>query len=135
MVGYRGPQHRRVAWQFQRIAGDHGETLIWRQYVSAETGGSARLAGGGTTRYYQERTITGLLAAPQFGESRFREQQLPAGQVVQGEAVLSLPYPIGKQDELIWRGVTYRVEGDNVSVNYGSETWYRTILKRGIATG
>ena len=79
--------------------------------------------------------ITGLLAAPQMGESRFKEQSLPAGQVVVGDAVLSLPYDVGVQDEIIWRGITYRIEGDRTPVSYAGTTWYRTILKRGDATG
>lgn len=136
MVKYRGAHNARVMGYQNRIAAEHGELITWRQYVSANDGSiSAYLAGGGTTRYYREQAITGLIAAPQMGESRFRQQQLPAGQVVAGDAVLSCPYPIGVQDEIIWRGTIYRAEGDNVPITFGGHAWYRAILRRADATG
>lgn len=134
-MSYRGPQTGRIATQHSEILGYAGESCIWRQYVSATTSTSGYYAGAGTTRHYREQTITGLFAAPQMGESRFRETQLPGGQVIAGDMVASTTMPLGSQDELVWRGVTYRLEGDNVPIHLGGRMWYRTVLRRGDATG
>lgn len=134
-MSYRGPNTRRLAAQQREVAGYAGETGVWRQYVSAASGLSGLWAGAGITRYYQERAITGLWAAPQIGESRFRETQLPGGQVMAGDVVLSTPDELGPQDEVVWRGVTYRVEGDATPIHMGGRVWYRTVLRRGDATG
>lgn len=136
MPGYRGPNTGRIQAQFDEIAQYAGEAAVWRQYVSGGVStGSAYLAGAGTTAYYREQTITALWAAPQMGDARFRETQLPGGQVMAGDAVVSTPLPMGSQDELDWRGVTYRVEGDSLPIHIGGRNWYRTVLRRGDATG
>lgn len=136
MASYRGPDWRRILAQFAQLAAWHGATVTWRQYVSGSTGtGSGYYAGGGTTRYYHEQTITGLWGAPRMRENRFHEVQTPAGQVMAGDAVISTRMPLGSQDELIWRGVIYRVEGDSTPLYLGGSLWYRTLLRRGDATG
>ena len=136
MVSYRGPNARRVASQFTRVAGEHGQGVVWRHYVSASTGtASGYYAGAGTTRCYAERGITGLMAAPQMGESRFREYATFGGQVLAGDMVLSCPHPLGQQDEIVWQGTTYRVESDSTPIRYANVLWYRTLLRRGDATG
>jgi hypothetical protein len=125
-----------VGAQFDRIAGEHGQAVTWRQYVSASTGtSSAYYGGGGTTRYYREQTITGLIAAPRMGESRFREYSIFGGQVLAGDIVVSLPHEMDRQDELIWRGTTYRVESDSTPITQGGTTWYRALMRRGDVTG
>jgi hypothetical protein len=135
-MAYRGPNAARMGAQFAAILANNGETGIWRQWVSAgPSTGSAVWAGMGESAYYQERWITACWAAPQMGESRFRETQLPAGQVVAGDAVVSLSERLGLRDELIWRGVTYRVEGDSTPIHLAGYVWYRTVLRRGDVTG
>lgn len=135
-MSYRGPAARRVGAQQQQIQGHAGEACTIRVYVSAVTAsGSAVWAGGGTERYYRETTITGLFASPSLGEARFRETQLPAGQVVAGDVIVSTPTALGLQDEVVWRGVSYRIEGDSVPVTLQHRVWYRTVLRRGDVTG
>lgn len=136
MVKYRGPQPQRIARQFNAIAQMHGQAVTLRQYVSGATGtGSAIYAGHGTTRYYVERPITALFYAPSLGKVQDRQQQLPAGQVLEGRMVVSLSHPVNNQDEIIWRGTAYRVESDNTPTTFNNATWYRAILSRGDKTG
>lgn len=133
---YRGPNAQRINAQFSGIQGYAGEAVCWRQYVSGASGNvTAYLAGGGITHYYREQWITGLLAAPQMGEARFRETMLPGGQVIAGDMVLSTQMPLRSNDEVIWRGVTYRIEGDTTPIHIGGQLWYRTVVRRGDATG
>jgi hypothetical protein len=135
-VSYRGPNPKRINNQFATIKLHNAETGTWRQYISASTGtASAYWGGGGTTRYYREQVVSGLWAAPQIGESRFRETQWAGGQILAGDALISLSHKIGTQDEVIWRGVTYRVEGDRTPIHIGDRTWWRTVLSRGDKTG
>jgi hypothetical protein len=136
MTPYRGPDPFRIGPQFDAIRQRAGETGIWRQYVSAATGStSAYLAGGGTTRYYRQQVITALWAGPTIGAATVVEAQLPGGQLMAGAALISTQLPLGSQDEVIWRGVTYRVEGDAIPVHIGGRLWYTTPVKRGDVTG
>jgi len=133
---YRGPQPARIGAQFDQVMRNHGETGTWRQFVSASVAtGSAVWAGQGVTAYYRTQSITALWAAPQMGDARFRETQLPGGQVMAGDAVVSTFQPFGTQDQILWRGVTYRIEGDSTPIHIGGRVWYRTVLRRGDATG
>jgi len=132
-MSYRGPNKARIQRQ---VVGDlmrhAGEPVVWREYISAGSDtGSAYYAGGGTTRYYREQAITGLLAAPQMGESRFRETQMPAGQEVAGDAMITTMTALGIQDELVWRDVTYRIESDSTPERIGGRVMWRTVLRRG----
>ena len=133
---YRGPGAQRIGGQFATIQGWAGEPVIWRQWVSAASGNtSAYFAGGGVTQYYREQHITAMFAAPQMGESRFRETMLPGGEVLAGDAVVSTMQPLSSRDELIWRGVTYRAASDNAPIHLGQRLWYRTVIRRGDVTG
>lgn len=125
---YRGPQTARIGAQFAQVMDYAGETGTWRQYVSAATASSGIWAGAGTTRYYREQAVTGLWATPNA-----KEMQTPGGQVVAGDAMISTERPLGTQDEMVWRGVTYRVEGESLPVHLGGRVWYRTVLRRGDA--
>jgi hypothetical protein len=132
-VAYRGPASARIAGQFSVVQGWAGTVVMWRCYVSASaTGNSAYWAGGGQQRYFVERPITALLAAPRGIP---REAQLPAGQVMAGELTISTQQPLGVSDQIVWGGVVYRVEGVPFPVTMGGTVWYRTVLRRGDATG
>jgi hypothetical protein len=132
---YRGPKASRIGAQFHTVQAWAGEAVTWREYVSAASAVSGIYAGGGTTRYYREQQITGLLAAPQMGEARLREIQMAGGQVIAGDVVVSTTQQMGTQDELIWRGVYYRIESDSTPIHLGGRLWYRTVLRRGDVTG
>lgn len=132
MVGYRGPQANRINDQFREVQQYAGETGIWKQYLSASSGNvSAWLAGGGTTQHYRWQVITALWAAPQMGESRYREYPTPAGEMIAGEAVISTTHALSMNDEIVWRGVAYRVNSDPVPIVLGGRRWWRTLVKRG----
>ena len=134
-MSYRGPNTQRITRQFETVQQYAGEPVIWKQYISSTSGNTtAYLAGGGITRSYREQWITGLLASPQVGEARFRETQLAGGQVIAGDAVISTQQPLGAQDEIVWRGVSYRVEGANTPVHINGRLWYRVVLRRGDVT-
>ena len=128
---YHGPDSARIMRQQTALMAYAGETGIWRQYASASTAsGTGVWAGVGTTLYYRQQEITGLWAL-----ATQQENQLPGGQIMAGDAMLSTQDVLGKQDEVQWRGVTYRVEGDSMPVHLGGRVWYRTMLRRGDVTG
>ena len=128
---YHGPDSARIMRQQTALMAYAGETGIWRQYASASTAsGTGVWAGVGTTLYYRQQVITGLWAP-----ATQQESQLPGGQVMAGDVMLSTQDVLGKQDEVQWRGVTYRVEGDSMPVHLGGRVWYRTMLRRGDVTG
>lgn len=133
---YRGPGAQRIAGQFDQVRSWAGESVTWRQWVSASSGNtSAYFAGDGVTNYYNQRRITALFAAPRMGETRFRETMLPGGEVIAGDAVISTLQPMDERDEIVWRGVTYRVASDATPIHIQRRLWYRTVLRRGDATG
>lgn len=130
---YRGPQPPRIGTQFAQVQQYAGETGVWRQYISAATAsGSGIWAGGGTTHYYREQAVTGLWGSPNRVLNA-RQVQLAGGQVMAGDGMISTEHPLGDQDEIVWRGVTYRVEGESLPVHLGGRVWYRTVLRRGDA--
>lgn len=85
-MAYRGPQPERIAAQFSGVAGYAGETATWVTYISASAQSSAYWAGGGEVTYQRRTLLTALFAAPQMGEARFREYQLPGGTQIAGES-------------------------------------------------
>ena len=126
---YRGPQTARIAPQFSQVFDYAGETGTWRQYISAATASASGVwAGVGTTQYYREQVVTGLWATPNA-----KEMQTPGGLVMAGDAAISTLHSLGPQDEMVWHGVTYRVEGESLPVHLGGRVWYRTVLRRGDA--
>lgn len=132
---YRGPNTGRIGAQLAQVMSYAGETGTWRQYISASTGTASGIwAGAGTTLYYREQVVTGLWGLPQLSPM-MREIQTPGGEIIAGDAVISTVAPLGAQDEIQWRGVTYRVNGDSLPTHLGGRVWYRTVLVRGDVTG
>jgi len=107
-VSYRGPNPARMQTQVADILRQVGQTAVWRQYASASDGVDA--VGLGETRHYREQTITALFY--QGYTTNVRERQTPAGLLAAGEFAASTRERLARDDELIWRGVTYRVESD-----------------------
>lgn len=106
-MSYRGPDARRIAGQEADIFRRAGYTATWRQFVSATSGVPA--AGLGGSSYYREQTITAL-----FGAGRQPERQVPGGMIAAAELLVTTRERLGRRDELVWRGETYRVDGDPV---------------------
>lgn len=111
-MSYRGPNTQRLNAQATETVLQHaGQTAVWRSYVSASAGNPD--AGYGSKLYYREQTITAI-----FGQKpnmpMLAQGQTYGGQITHGELMVTTTAKIGLQDELIWRGETYRVESDPV---------------------
>jgi len=122
---YRGNIPARRVNQMAQVYAQAGYTATWRRYASASAGNPD--AGMGDAQYYSESIITAL-----FGMNRtpdLRERQQAVGLLVAADIYAVTREPLGRQDELIWRGVTYRVESDPVPGQM--VTGWVTQLKRG----
>lgn len=121
-MSYSNPNNaKRRAQQMAVIRQHAGYTATWRAYVSASGGNPA--LGLGETTYYRDAVITAL-----FGDTTQREGQTPAGQIADADIYAVTQFPLGRRDELIWRGETYRVEADTVPARIDNQ--YVTYLKR-----
>lgn len=124
---YRGPQSARMTQQVEQTIIEYaGLPLLWRQFISASSGVS--LAGFSPTRYFRESVITGVLGrAPiQFAVV---EGQTPGGALAQGRFNVTTREKLGREDELIWDGDVYRVEGEAIPARM-SNMW-TVEVKRG----
>lgn len=131
-MAYRGPDPTRIAGQQADAIFLHaGQTAIWRQYVSASAGNANALAAGiGSAPAYREQTVTALFGAVQSTQGfQQPERATPAGMLAAGEILATVRERPGRQDELVWNGVIYRVESDAVPARIAG-TWTVT-LKRG----
>lgn len=106
-MAYRGVQAGRVAMNLVDVLRQAGQTATWRQFVSASDG--IAYAGLGDVRHYREQIITALFYQ---NYQRQPERQTPAGMVAEGAFAVTTRERLGRNDELVWRGVTYRVESD-----------------------
>ncbi len=137
MSPYRGPDPTRMTTQFAGLQAYVGQTVIWREWITASASSvSAYLAGAGKVDTWREQQITALIAAVGQGNApTFREQMAPGGQIMAGDMMLSTREQMGVQDQVVWRGVTYRIEGDPLPYRAGGLLWYNTYIRRGDATG
>lgn len=102
-----------------------GNTATWSQYVSASAGIPA--AGIGDSACYRHQTITAVFGRGLLGQ--MLEYQVAAGMQAAGVMQMSSRYKIGRQDEIRFNDVTYRVEGDPMPARMLGH-WVVT-LKRG----
>ena len=126
MSQFSRPDRNRINVQAEQIFQYAGNTATLRTYVSASAG--VPEAGLGDAAYYAQRTITA-----QFGSNinppRNMENVAAAGLIAAGMFQMVSRERVGRQDEIIWQGSTYRADSDPVpSVLPG---WWVTILKRG----
>lgn len=126
-MSYRGPDRRRMRLQVSEYNFKYaGFTAVWRQFISATTGVPEMGLDG--SAYYREQTITAFFGVrPNIPVSQ--EMQTPGGQIFAGEFQAVTRERIEERDELVWRGDTYRIEGDPVAMHNGS--MWATIVKRG----
>lgn len=134
---YRGPDPSRMSTQFAGLQAYAGQTVTWRSWIAASASStSAYLAGAGRVDTWREQQITALIAAVGQGNApSFRENAAPGGQIMAGDMTLSTRERLGVQDQVVWRGVTYRIEGDPQPYRAGGHLWYNTYIRRGDATG
>lgn len=109
-MSYRGLNSGRLRAQVDSITRDVGFTGTWRKYVSATTG--VPEMGLNASAFYAERIITAQLG--RFGAPNSPEQQSPAGMIAAGAFDIITREKLERQDEFIWRGTAYRVEGDSI---------------------
>lgn len=119
----------------QRTIGDNvGETGLWVRYVSADAE-NAISAGAGITpsAYMLQSVITGLFSP---ATNALAELYNVGGQFVAGDMAATLvdcrPAP---NDQVVWRGVNYRVLTDPLQQQILGRSAYRFILRRGMPTG
>ena len=128
---YHGPDPERMRAQFAGLQAFVGQSVTLRTWVSASTAStSAYMAGGGKTDSYRQQQITALMKP-----SQPQEAMAPGGMVMAGDMIASTPQALGNQDQLVWQGVTYRIEGDSLPIRAGGRLWYHTYIRRGDATG
>jgi hypothetical protein len=111
-----------MAQQAQEIRQYAGHTVTWKQYVSAVTANA--VLGLGDTLYYREQPITAVMSY-----QTNMEHQAGVGQIAREVLYAMTPFEIGSRDELVWQGVTYRVESDSQPSRVGSQWKFR--LERG----
>lgn len=118
---YRNPDPARMEVQKDRAFTYAGQSATWRRWVSATPAVPA--AGIAARDYFAERPITAL-----FGQLEQVETQTPAGMIIATMVQCTTVEPLGRQDELIWRGITYEVDSDAMQARMGGG-WI-TVLKR-----
>jgi hypothetical protein len=122
---YRGPQVKRQQRQSTHVLHMAGVTATWRQFVSAAGGNED--VGLEDTLYWRTQTITAS-----FGDAdvaRLPEHQTPAGVIAKGDLYCVSRVKLGREDELVWNGSTYRVESEPVRARI-NQGWV-SLLKRG----
>lgn len=123
------PDFQLLARQQRDIAASVGETALWRRYVSASAGSPQY--GIADADSYVETRITGLFQSVQFAENL-----APGGQFNAGDMVATLIDCVpSARDEIIWRGVTYRMESDLTPQQLLGKSALRVVLRRGQPTG
>lgn len=124
-MSYRNPNATRINAQSNEIRKYAGQTAVWRQFISATSG--IPEAGIGSAVYYREQWITGVFG--QYFMPSLNEMQTPAGQTLVNPFSIITREKLDKRDEIIWRDVTYRVEGDPVPSRLNGQ--WAVQLKRG----
>lgn len=122
-MSYRGPNPERMSAQAGDVFQHAGQVVTWRRFVSANSGIPG--VGLGGENFYAERTITAL-----FADANQLESQTPAGLIAAGELVMTTREKIGRSDELVWRGIEYRVDSDPMPARFDGWT---TVIRRGNA--
>jgi len=104
-----------------------GQTATWRKFVSASSGN--KYVGAGSSYHYIQRQITALFFGVPGQGFKLPEVQTLAGQLTIGQFIVATREVLDAQDELVWRGDTFRIEGDPVPNRIGENNVY--IIKRG----
>ena len=121
---YRGPQSRRIGQQVNDVFLYAGQTATLVRSVSAVTGNT--FAGFGDTVYSAERTVTAIFGRneqPEIGEA-----QGAGGMIGRSEFTVTTREPLRRDDVLLWRGETYRVDSEAVPSRIDNA--YVAIVKR-----
>lgn len=123
------PDPKRLNANAERIYLNAGNTATWQQFVSAVDGNP--VAGLGSAVYYREQTLTAHFGMGMAGGGlpTLMENIAAPGQIAAGMVPMTSREKIGRQDQIVWRGTTYRVESDPIPAHIVG--WWITMLKRG----
>lgn len=124
-MSYRFDQDRMRAQMREVINASVGQQVTWWQRVSAVTG--VVEMGQGDTVYSAARTITAVVG--QWTMPRMMQMQTPAGMIPAGETFITCQHAIGKDDTIVYRGNTYRIDSEPQYSPVTSS--YVAVLKRG----
>lgn len=118
---YSGPDHRRMSAQYAMISTEAGHLMTWRRFVSGSTGIMA--AGYGTTLYYHETIITGVIKSiPDKPE--MMETFKPGGMIAAGQYRVAAREPVSRNDEIVWNGVSFIVNSDPIIDAYTNRRYF-----------
>ena len=105
----------------------NGQVVTWRHYTSASAASvSGSFMGLGDEPTYTERQITAFMG--QFFQPGIPQTQSMGGGIVAGEFKMVSRERLYADDEIIWNGSAYRVDGESVPAKINST--YTTIIKR-----
>ncbi len=121
-MSYRGPQAHRISAQTTQIMQYAGHSVTWKQYVSATANND--VMGLGDTLYYRNQSISAHMTFSANSEAQYQLGQVPSQTVY-----ATTRQKLGSQDELVWNGVVYRVEGEPMLARVGGH--WTTRLKQG----
>lgn len=113
-MSYRGIQPNRIILQTRQIMTDAGHSLLWREFISATTAND--VIGLGDTYHYRETWVSAHMT---FKDNV--QTQEGGGQVISQTLKATSDYQFGDRDELVWLGVTYRVDSDNMPAKVGNQ--------------
>lgn len=126
MANWSKPNFQR---QQSAFASNHmpgaSQNVTLRRYVSAVDGVSE--AGFGASAYYAEKPISAFMG--QFFPPNIRQTQFAGGMIPAGAFICVSPFQLQKDDELVWNGETFRVEGEPTRVALTQN--YVVEIKRG----
>lgn len=129
----RRPDFEYVRRNAQAVFANAGEVVKLRTYVSGTTG--TPKYGVGTVLNYTETTITGMFASNIFGAPRPTERMGPGGQTQEAQLMVTTERALGTQDEIIWQGTAYRLDGAAIPQVLGGRIMFRSPLKLAAGTG
>lgn len=114
---YRNPDIFRNRQQTEIIHRYAGQTAVWRQYISANPPtGDGVAAGFGVVTNYREQVVTGVFGGGDAGGgvmSTNQQEARAAGTIAGGMVRMVSNVQMHDQDEVIWQGITYRVDTDS----------------------
>lgn len=120
---------KRIQQQYNaNIVSAQGQTVTWRQYVSASA--SASHAGLGARQFYHEHQITAIVG--RYGLPDMRQRQVAGGQVVNADYQIVTQERLSRRDEVVYQGTVYRVDTEPTPVPF-SDKWISR-LARGSGT-
>ena len=120
----------RIQSNARQVFQANGETAILRKYVSASAG-TPKFGMGDQYQYMSAVVITALFHGHHHGGIP-RERQQPGGISMAAHIYCTTVTALAQQDELIWRGTAYRMDGASTpQVLGGRVQWQNPLILAG----